>query len=132
MKGEVRDPKPLILVVDDDPMVRKAMLRVLKDEFGVLLAETGAEAERLLESRSDICLVISDCQMEHGNSGIELLCRLKDERPGIGRIMVSGSLGAYEAQRIVENRTAHLYLAKPWNKDDLLKAVRGYFTDPPG
>jgi DNA-binding NtrC family response regulator len=130
---EQRDsiPKRLILVVDDDPLVRRSMQRVLGGEYEVLPAGGKAEAEAILESRGDICLVISDCQMEQGRSGIELLQALKSGRPGIGRILVSGSLEAREAQALVENRTAHLYLPKPWNKDTLLEALRGYFAAPP-
>ncbi len=127
MKQQDDNPARLILVVDDDPLIRKSMLRVLGSEFEVLLASGKKEADTILQSRDDIRLVISDCQMEEGRSGVALLKQLRDTRPEIIRVLVSGSLGAREAQSMVDDETAHVYLAKPWSKDRLVETVRVLF-----
>ncbi len=71
-----------VLVVDDDPIIRKLLKFSLK-ELGhqVLLAEHGKEALELLDENRSVELVVSDWMMP-GMNGIDLCRRIRGlERP---------------------------------------------------
>lgn len=77
-------------MVDDDAMVR--MLAVdLFEELGceVLEAADGAEALAMLESRSDVSLMFTDCRMP-GMSGPELAKIAAERWPHLRIVLVTG------------------------------------------
>ena len=80
-----------IIVVDDDPAVRRAAARLLAEEgFRVLEASDGDEAIRLAERHGpDIGLVVTDIVMPRLN-GIELLERLSRIHPALPVVLMSG------------------------------------------
>jgi two-component system cell cycle sensor histidine kinase/response regulator CckA len=80
-----------ILVVDDEPVVRRFAARVLEAE-GFLVSEAGdgADALRLLhEEVPDVDAVISDIVMPRLN-GVELLQVLSTTHPQIPVLLMSG------------------------------------------
>lgn len=76
-----RQTMPAVLVVDDDPDVRRLLRRLLVQRgWSVLEAASGGEAERMVrESSPD--LLITDIFMA-GGTGIELLQALSSHRSG--------------------------------------------------
>jgi hypothetical protein len=76
-----------ILVVDDDKGIRDLCARALRD-YKVLLAGSCEEAVRLYESEQ-VDLVLSDIMMP-GDSGIELLKRVKMLNPNATVIIMTG------------------------------------------
>jgi len=111
-----------ILVVDDDRAFRVATGTLLKDEgYHVETAGSGAEALKALAT-GPFDIVLSDLVMEEMN-GIELLARIRETRPGMTIIMVTGFGSiptAVEAMRL----GAYDYLTKPCNNEELLIKVR--------
>ena len=85
--------KPILLIVDDEEGPRMSLKVVFKDDYSVLLAETGAQAIRLAQE-NQVDVVISDIRMPE-MSGIELLGKLKSIDPKIEVIMLT----AYSASR---------------------------------
>src|ERR1700756_5327039 len=81
-----------ILVVDDEPMVRKLMGLVLeRGGFKVLIAENGLEAMHVSElHRGEIDLVVSDLTMP-GMDGQSLASKLQSADPNLPVLFVSGS-----------------------------------------
>jgi CheY-like chemotaxis protein len=69
----VRDSAPgaRVLVVDDEPLVGRAVARVLGQRHDVLIATSGREALALIEGGRDFDLVLCDLMMP-GMSGMEL------------------------------------------------------------
>jgi CheY-like chemotaxis protein len=58
------DDAPLILVVDDEPQVRRLMLFVLRDQYRVLVAADGQEALALFSVLGrEIAAVVTDLRM---------------------------------------------------------------------
>lgn len=64
---------PVLLVVDDEPLIRMD-LRQLAEEagFDVLEAGTAVQARQVLERRSDIRVVFTDIRMPGDMDGLEL------------------------------------------------------------
>src|SRR5580765_5587152 len=84
-----------ILVVDDEPVVRRFAARVLEAEgFLVSEAPDGAEALRLLrEEVPDVGAVVSDIVMPRLN-GVELLQALSSTHPQLPVLLMSGYASA--------------------------------------
>jgi CheY-like chemotaxis protein len=111
-------PTTTVLVVDDDPAVRRMFTRMLSEAgFDVLEASNGLEAlERC--AREDIAVVVTDLKMPR-MGGDELARRIMGQWPGVRLVFVT----AYP-----EARAASLpgqLLLKPFPPEDLVATVRG-------
>ena len=83
--------KPVVLIVDDDPLIRKVLSRQL-GQLGVdqvSTADNGASALRCLRSESPPELILCDLQMPT-MSGIEFLRQLHFESYSGGIVLISG------------------------------------------
>jgi CheY-like chemotaxis protein len=78
-----------VLVVDDDPAVRKSIDRILSSKgYAVITAESGEEALRKLnEEKYD--LVYTDIRMP-GMSGLEVAEQIKARRPWTPVVIITG------------------------------------------
>jgi len=122
------DLQSLILVVDDDPDLRKLITGFLSGHgYRVASAENVAEMRRSIEAeRPD--LVILDAMMP-GEDGLSAARRLAAER-GPAVIMLS-ALGS-DTDRIIGLEVgADDYLAKPCNPRELLARVRAVLRRRP-
>jgi two-component system cell cycle sensor histidine kinase/response regulator CckA len=110
--------KGVVLVVDDDALVRKAISMLLEDAgFAVESAASGEEALRLVsapEARRPISLVLLDVSMP-GIPGPLLRSRLREVMPEVPVIYLTGY--AYQAADGV------LVLEKPVTAKELVSAV---------
>ena len=83
-------PGDRLLVVDDEPQVRGMIARLLRREgYEVLEAEDGLEALEKLEAGETIDAMITD-QVMPGMSGVELAQRVREQRPELPILLVSG------------------------------------------
>jgi CheY-like chemotaxis protein len=85
---------PCILVVDDNPEIRRVVARALTDvRYAVLEAEDGAVALQILERGGvDIDLVLTDIRMPRLD-GIELGRRIADRKWHVPVLYMTGSPG---------------------------------------
>src|SRR5215472_16971128 len=115
------DLQSLILVVDDDPDLRKLITEFLSGHgYRVMAAQNAVEMRRLIEAeRPD--LVILDVMMP-GEDGLSVARRLATEK-GPAVIMLS-ALGSDTDRIIGLEIGADDYLAKPCNPRELLARVR--------
>jgi two-component system OmpR family response regulator len=115
------DQQALILVVDDDPDLRKLITEFLSTRgFRVAAAENAAVMLRMIEAeRPD--LIILDVMMP-GEDGLSIARRLASEK-GPAVIMLS-ALGSDTDRIIGLEIGADDYLAKPCNPRELLARVR--------
>jgi PAS domain S-box-containing protein len=113
----------LILVVDDEPAIRKITQVILtKSGFQTLLAVDGREAVELFKQhKSAIKIVITDLMMPKMD-GPATIRALRKIRPGIKTITITG-LG--EETRVAEAKAAgcHAFLNKPFTSDQLMIEV---------
>jgi DNA-binding NtrC family response regulator len=114
--------KPVILVVDDEPLQREIMKTILEGEgYPVLSAASGSEALALMD-KTPVDLVLTDLKMT-GMDGIELLAAIPRGLVPPPVILVTAHGTIDSAVEAVRNG-AFDYLTKPLDKTRLLLAVR--------
>lgn len=118
-----------ILVVDDERIVLESCKRVLLDRFDVSLAKSGSEALEIM-GRESFSLIFLDIKMP-GTDGMTLMRKVKEKRPEIPVIMMSGYVTA-EMMKEVAGTDAATFLAKPFTPDELLQAVDQVLTKEEG
>ncbi len=102
-----------VLIVDDEPGMRYMARRVLESRFHVAEAASGEEALELLEQRS-FHFAIVDVRLP-GLNGLELLTRIKEQRPETDVVVMTGS--AHDPDESLEDsirRKAFFFLRKPF------------------
>ena len=114
-------PKPRILIVDDDPLIRKLIGDTLKVwNFEILIAIDGAEALQIVE-RELPDLIILDIMMPNVN-GYEV-CRQLREWSQIPIIMLSARGDVSDKVKCLE-LGADDYLVKPCGVNELISRVK--------
>jgi redox-sensitive bicupin YhaK (pirin superfamily)/CheY-like chemotaxis protein len=121
-----------ILVVDDTPALRGLVARVLASAgHSVTQASNGKEALRALQS-ADFDLVVTDIVMPE-MEGLELIRAIRKADPDMKIIGMSGGGRGTPSDYLMlaQNFGAVATLEKPFDSDDLLKAVQSALGIPP-
>lgn len=129
--------KIYILVVEDEPEVLDAIVRDIsgfEEIFPVEMADTAEEAneliEELLEGGGEIGLILCDHVLP-GQNGVELLVEMqKDPRTQkTKKVLITGQAGLDETVRAVNEADLKHYIAKPWEKEELVGITKKLLTD---
>jgi DNA-binding NtrC family response regulator len=111
-----------ILIVDDEKSVRDSLKMILEYErYDVLFAENGEQALKAVQG-SQVDVVLLDVKMA-GMDGIEVLQRVREKRPELPVIMISGH-GTIETAVEATKLGAFDFLPKPLDRDKLLVTIR--------
>jgi DNA-binding response OmpR family regulator len=115
---------PAILIVDDDPAVRRFMERVVsKQGWRTLLAGGGIEAVALmLQYDGPIPLAIVDLVMPTVG-GLDFANQLRIDRPATKVLYISGLGGSIEAESL-RQKAPQTVLQKPFTETELLDRIR--------
>lgn len=82
---------PLVLVVDDEWLVREGTVELVEAAgLSAIAASSADEAIALLEARPDIRIVITDIEMPGSMDGLELVAVIRTRWPPVRLIVVSG------------------------------------------
>jgi two-component system response regulator YesN len=112
-----------ILIVDDEPLVRSSMARMignLNEAYNIQEAEDGEEAiEKLQKSSFD--LVITDIRMP-AVDGLKLAGYIYKTYPGIFTVMLTGYSDFEYARTAIQYKVID-YLLKPVSIDDIQKTI---------
>lgn len=122
---DCRGQQEWILVVEDDPNVRRMVVRVLK-ELNYLTIEADhavAGLELLREQGNSIDLLFTDVVMRGGMSGIELAEEAARLHPDISILLTSGF-----SEQHIAGGTEYPLLNKPYRKLQLAQAIRQSLT----
>jgi two-component system, cell cycle sensor histidine kinase and response regulator CckA len=114
---------PSILVIDDQPTVRRMAHRLLTEwGFRVFEAESGEEGMEVLDTaKSGIQLVMVDIVMPFAD-GVQVTKRIRERWPQQKILYMS----AHPAEVLMEYGLTQLdapFLAKPFTRDELLAKV---------
>jgi PAS domain S-box-containing protein len=111
-----------ILVIDDDPNLRKTLADILRVKgYTSVVAGSGSEAIAAAE-RENISVALIDLMLPD-MSGLDVMARIKSLSPLTEAIILTGHASmdsAIEATR----RGAFSYLLKPYQMDDLLRNIQ--------
>jgi len=112
--------KPVILVVEDDEIIRLAAVDLIERAgFETVEASSADEAINILEARPDIHLVFTDVEMPGTMDGIKLAHYIRDRWPPIKLIVASG-------RTIVEQSSlpeGARFFGKPYDEADLVQSI---------
>ena len=112
-----------VLFVDDEPVILKAILRILRKEpYAVLTASSGVDALRMM-AEAPIDVLVSDENMP-GMNGSELLRRVRRDHPEVIRILLSGGAAPSTAGRRARSADLYRILVKPVTPDELARTLR--------
>jgi two-component system response regulator AtoC len=115
-----RPPRPVVLVVDDDPGIREAFRLVLEDQYDLLEAEDGPRALEHVQ-RSAVDLVLLDVRLP-GMDGIEVLERIKALDDHVEVVLVT-AVQTVRAAVAAMKLGALDYVTKPFDEDEILPLI---------
>jgi CheY-like chemotaxis protein len=113
--------RPIVLVVDDEPLVRMLAAEILEEaEMEVVEASTAPAALAILERRDDILALFTDIDMPGGMNGLELAGIVHKRWPHIAIVVTSGvtRLGVDELPG------AGIFIAKPYASSAPVRVLR--------
>ena len=132
--------KPVIICVDDEPIILESLKielkKVLGEEQVLETAEGGEDAlelmEELLAEGCEIVAVISDYLMPNIR-GDELLKQIHRISPKTIKIMLTGQADLEAVANTIKYAKLYRYISKPWQSEDLKltvkEAVNSYFME---
>jgi len=122
MPGPEAPARPLILVVEDEVLVRMTLVDVLEDAgFKVIEAAHADEALRVLSAVSGIHAVVTDVEMPRGSiNGFELARQVRASQQEIGVLIASGRA----APKPGDLPDGALFIGKPVHPETLVELLR--------
>lgn len=108
-----------LLVIDDDPAVRRSMQRALRDRIRVVTACEAGEAIALLREGEVFDAVLCDWLMPQMSGGM-LLSHLRRHHPPLARRFAFLTAGAKDAGLALESAGVPVFL-KPCSTDELVR-----------
>lgn len=111
-----------VLVVDDEAIVLKSCRMVLEAEGCEVIAAGSVEEALAILDRQIPELLLIDVKMPVHN-GMYLMRRVKEKRPGIPIIVMSG-YATSETIKEAEDLGAATFLPKPFTPDELADTIK--------
>ena len=125
----LNDPaaKPVVLVVEDEVLLRMHAADLLEDQgYSVVEAINADEAIGILESRRDVRLLFTDIQMPGRYDGMELARQVHARWPKILLVITSGRLEPDPSDISDDAR----FVGKPYSNDALMSQVTDLISKP--
>ncbi len=114
-------PKPTILVVEDEVLVRIDLVDTIEDAgFQTIEANCADEAIRLLEAHPEITVLFTDIDMPGAMDGLKLSHYVRNRWPPVRIIVTSGHVMATPEQMPAQS----LFLTKPHQLSDLTRVFQ--------
>lgn len=112
-----------ILIIDDEEAILDIMTMMLEDEgYDLKTADSAEEGLKILKESPHFSLIISD-QLMPGMTGVQFFTLAKDICPNAIRVLLTGYTDTDAIIDAINSGGIHLYLTKPWRKDELLYSI---------
>jgi two-component sensor histidine kinase len=113
--------KANVLIVEDEIVLRMRAIDIVEDAgFAAIETVDADEAIQVLESRSDISLMLSDIQMPGSMDGLKLAHAVHARWPSIKIILVSGQIELSDADKPADSR----FFGKPLENDKMIAELQ--------
>jgi signal transduction histidine kinase len=114
--------KAVILIIDDDPGLRKTLTDILKIKgYETLAAKDGSEGLTIMQ-KCPVDLALIDLGLPD-ISGFDVLSRIKADHPSTAVIILTGN-ATLESAIEATNRGAFSYLVKPYQIEQLMLQIK--------
>ena len=112
--------QPLVLVVEDEPLLRLNAVSML-EEAGYATVEAGSAAAAVeqLEGNAGIRAVFTDIDLPGGMDGLLLAAVIRDRWPPVELIVTSGQVKVEDGQLPERG----VFLPKPYSQSQLTRAL---------
>jgi CheY-like chemotaxis protein len=122
----MRAARPVILIVEDDTMLRMDAVAMIEAEgFQAIEATNADDAITLLETRADIAVIFTDIQMPGSMDGLKLAAAVNDRWPPIKIIATSG-LARVSTSDLPEGGR---FIPKPYTGFQISSIIREFLAD---
>ncbi len=111
-----------ILVVDDDESIRRVLTAILQDEGYIVEAVDTAKKGIEQSENSFFNLALIDVRLPD-MEGVELLGKLRDTKPKMRKIIITGYPTLQNAAAAV-NKGADAYVMKPFDVEKILQTIK--------
>lgn len=99
------DSRPVVLVVEDEMVLRMRAVDIVEDAgFVPIEAVSADEAIRILETRDDVSVLFTDIQMPGSMDGLKLAHGVHARWPHIRIILVSGQIAVTDADKPTDSK----------------------------
>ncbi len=115
-------PRPVVLLVDDEPAIRAVLELGLKEHFDVECARSAEEAGMMLATRSFDVVVCDHLMPEE--EGLTFLIRARQQFPNVQRILLTGYINPELLSRSTGLAGLSGCLMKPISASTLIDAIR--------
>jgi DNA-binding NtrC family response regulator len=116
------DTTPLILVAEDEDLMRAIIERLLEDSGYRVAAVASAEEALEAFAAEDVAVTLTDIRMA-GMDGLALLDRIKDIDPE-ALVVVMTAYSSVDSAVAALRKGAYDYITKPFVNEDLLQSVK--------
>jgi len=114
--------KPKVLCVDDEKQVVESFAALLRKDFEIHIATSGADALKKIREVRGLAVVVSDMRMPNMD-GVKFLHEMSHRCPDATRIMLTGEAGADGAKRAINEGQVYRFLTKPCPINELRSAI---------
>lgn len=112
--------KILVLIVDDEPIIRMDLADMVGDAgFEVLEAKDADEAIGLLEAHAAIRILVTDIEMPGSMNGLKLAAAVRERWPPVVIVVTSGRIQPANAELPSDT----VFLGKPYNAAAMAAAL---------
>jgi CheY-like chemotaxis protein len=120
--------KTVILVVEDEAIIRMGAVQMLEDAgFEVVEASNAHDAVGILENRNDVRAVFTDINMPGSLDGLRLARIIRDRWPPIHLLVTSGLLSPNDNDLPPGGR----FIRKPYDPAQVIAMIRDLLSPPP-
>jgi CheY-like chemotaxis protein len=112
---------PVVLVVEDEFLLRCALVEYLRDHGCVVLeARTAEQAVAMCRAGRRVDVVLTDIGLQGSSNGWDVAETLRAAQPEVGVVYVSGN-SADRSRRVAGS----LFFNKPYRLEDVARACQG-------
>lgn len=116
------EPRPLVLLIEDEPLLRMLLADYIEDAgCEVVAAPSAAEAIAILTTRTDIRVVVADLDVRGTVMGLELAALIRDRWPPI-ELVLTGALAPQPATIPARG----VFHGKPFDQRGMVSSIRRF------
>jgi CheY-like chemotaxis protein len=121
MTAALASRRPVVLIVDDEPILRMLAVEAVEDAgFAALEAANADQAITLLQTSADIALLFTDINMPGSMDGLALAHAVRNRWPGMKILVVSGQMRLRSSDLPPDS----CFLEKPYRNDSMIEKLQ--------